>query len=418
VRVLWFTAVMPPAVAQRLGASTSTGPAAWVESLRQAIGERDDLDLAIASPCATGFSPFTAEGVRYYGIPSPEARTRVGRAVSGWRESLAPPDMRGAGEEVVRHFAPDLIHVHGTENPFGLVGPRTSTPTVISLQGLLTVYERFFFRGLTSQEIMRLALRKSFVLGRSVLQGYLRCVRMAVREREIVRLNTHFMGRTDWDRTVLWALNPSAHYFHCDEVLRSPFYAPSWRGEAGAGRTIFCTSSTITSKGADCVIEALGLLHASGYADTRLRIAGIPSAGPSSEFFLSRARKHGVEKAIDWLDRLDADQLVAELLNAAVFAYPSHFDNSPNALCEALLVGAPVVGSYVGGIPSLLQDESEGLLAPPGDAYAMAGRIRRLLDDPALAAEMGQRARARALRRHDPSTIVADLLRIYREVAP
>lgn len=321
--------------------------------------------------------------------------------------------MDEACEDVVRHYGPDLIHIHGTENPFGLIGPRSSVPVLISLQGLLTVYERFYFRGKTAQEVARMALTRDFVMGRSAIQGYWRCVRMAVREREIMRGNRSFTGRTEWDRTVLWAVNPSADYHHCDEVLRAPFYRCVWRPEAAAARTIFCTSNTVTWKAAESLIEALGLLHRAGYGDVRLRIAGIP---PASGIYAQRARRHGVAGSVDWLGRLDAEQLAEELLRATVFAYPSHIDNSPNALCEALLVGVPTVASYIGGIPSLMKDGSEGLLYPDDDTYTLAGRIRRLLDDPSSAAEAGRKARERASRRHDPEAIVARLLSIYGEL--
>jgi glycosyltransferase involved in cell wall biosynthesis len=163
------------------------------------------------------------------------------------------------------------------------------------------------------------------------------------------------------------------------------------------------------------LIEALGLLHAAGYANVRLRIAGIAPSGPGTKFFTSRARRHGVLQSIDWLGRLDAEHIVAELLRAAVFAYPSHIDNSPNALCEALLLGVPTVATYVGGVPSLIEDRHDGFLYPDGDPYALAGRIRDLMDDASLAAELGRRARERALRRHDPGTIVSSLMRIYSE---
>lgn len=413
MRVLWFTSVTPVAVSTHLGTTESVGPASWVESLRQSLVGRDDLDLAIASPCPTSFAPFTADGVSYYGIPIDEARTRVGRSVSGWRSSFALPEISPACGEIVRDFNPEVVHIHGTENPFGLIGPDSGAPVVISLQGLLTVYERFFFHGMTSREIAGLALKRSFLSGWGDIHGYWRCVRMAAREREIMRSNRTFMGRTEWDRAVLWAVNPTATYYHCDEALRPPFYEAVWKPETAVPRTVFCTSNTLTWKGAECLIEALGLLHGAGCVDVRLRIAGIPAEGPGSEFYAARARKHGVTRSIDWLGRVDAAQLVAELLGATVFAYPSHIDNSPNALCEALLVGVPTVASYVGGVPSLIDDGRDGLLYPDGDPYALAGRIRHLLDSPSFAAESGQRARERALRRHDRDSIVARLLAIY-----
>lgn len=416
MRVLWFTSVTPPEVARHLGVAATSGPAAWVESLRERLSDRADLELAIAAPCSAPFAPFAAEGTTYYGMPVQQSATRIGRAVSGWRSSFASRDAMTACEEVVADFQPDLIHVHGTENPFGLLARSGLTPVVISLQGLLTAYERFYFRGLTSPEIARLVMSRDFMLGRGEIHGYWRCVRMAAREREILRLNRSFIGRTAWDRTVLWAVNPHATYHHCDEVLRRPFYRSVWRPQANGSRVVFSTSSTISSKGTDCLIEALATLHAAGYADVRLRVAGISPTDAASERLVARARKHSVAQSIDWLGRLDADQIAAELARAAVFAYPSHFDNSPNALCEALLVGVPSVASYVGGIPSLLRDGEEGLLHPPGDPYALAGRIRTVIDEPSLAARLGEQARARALRRHNPDSIVDNLLRIYGEL--
>jgi len=370
----------------------------------------------VASPCPTPYARFRAGGVTYYGMPAAKPRTRVGMAVSRWRDSFVLEDMGDACTHVVHDYAPDIIHVHGTEGPFGLIAGRSHVPVIISLQGLLTVYERSFFRGMTSREIASLTSTRSFVLGWSAIHGYWRCVKMAAREREILRVNRSFMGRTEWDRAVLWAVNPAATYYRCDEILRPPFYGAAWHGGAPESRTVFCTSSTITGKGAECLIEALGLLHKAGYPDVRLRIAGIPQEGPGYEFYAARARKHGVMESITWLGRLDADEIVAELLNGRVFAYPSHVDNSPNALCEALLVGAPSVASYVGGIPSLVSDGHDGLLSPDGDPFALADRIRHLLDNPSLAAEIGHRARERALSRHDPETIVASLLKAYGEV--
>lgn len=404
---------MPNAVSLHLGAPGIVGPASWVESLRQALPGNDALELAIASPCPFPFAPFTAGGVKYYGLPASEARTRISRVASRWRDSVILPDMNEACEEVASDFNPNVIHVHGTENPFGLIGPRIRTPVVISLQGLMTVCERFFFHGMTTREIAGLVLRKDFALGLGDIQGYWHSVAMAAREREIMRSNRFFLGRTEWDRAVLEAINPTATYFHCDEVLRPPFYSAVWQREAAAARTVFCTSSALLWKGAECLIEAVALLQRAGYADLRLRIAGVPPGTTVSRLYTARARKHGVTDSIDWLGRVDAEGLVAELLDAAVFAYPSHIDNSPNALCEALLVGVPTVASYVGGIPSLIDDGRDGLLYPDGDPYALAGRIRRLLDEPSTAAGMGRRARERALRRHDPDSIVDSLVRIY-----
>ena len=65
-------------------------------------------------------------------------------------------------------------------------------------------------------------------------------------------------------------------------------------------------------------------------------------------------------------------------------------------LIEGAFLGKPVVGSDAPGIREALVDGSTGLLAPPGDPAALAEAIGRILEDPALAAEMGARGRERA----------------------
>jgi glycosyltransferase involved in cell wall biosynthesis len=54
------------------------------------------------------------------------------------------------------------------------------------------------------------------------------------------------------------------------------------------------------------------------------------------------------------------------------------------------------VASAVGGVPDAL--DGAGLLVPPQDPPALAAALRRLLREPAVAARLAARARARALR--------------------
>jgi len=61
----------------------------------------------------------------------------------------------------------------------------------------------------------------------------------------------------------------------------------------------------------------------------------------------------------------------------------------PTVAMEAMLVGRPLVASRIGGLPDLVAHEETGLLAPPGDAGALAAALARLLGDPALRRRMG-----------------------------
>lgn len=72
----------------------------------------------------------------------------------------------------------------------------------------------------------------------------------------------------------------------------------------------------------------------------------------------------------------------------------SHMEANPVSLLEAMACGVPVVATRVGSVPESVIDGRTGLLAEPGDAGALAERIIRLLDDPAVAEIMGRAGRA------------------------
>ncbi len=76
---------------------------------------------------------------------------------------------------------------------------------------------------------------------------------------------------------------------------------------------------------------------------------------------------------------------VADYLAAFdVFALPSHHEGLGSVLLQAIAAGKPIVASETGGIPELIRHEETGLLAPPGDAEALATAIGRLYADEEL----------------------------------
>lgn len=86
---------------------------------------------------------------------------------------------------------------------------------------------------------------------------------------------------------------------------------------------------------------------------------------------------------------------------ATVFAMPAQVledgnrDGIPNVLLEAMACAAPIVATRVSSIPHAVEHGRTGLLVPAGDPFALASAIRRLLDDPRFAAELGRKAAGR-----------------------
>jgi glycosyltransferase involved in cell wall biosynthesis len=92
---------------------------------------------------------------------------------------------------------------------------------------------------------------------------------------------------------------------------------------------------------------------------------------------------------------------VAEILSAFdVFALSSDVEGTPLALIEAMRARRAIVATAVGGVPEAAPDGECALLVPPGDPAALGTAIERLLDNPALAARLGDRAGRRARERY------------------
>jgi len=143
-------------------------------------------------------------------------------------------------------------------------------------------------------------------------------------------------------------------------------------------------------KGAFTLAEAVIRLAVEGIALTLVAI------GPQGETLRAFLRRQPAALQSIALDRVRILGTVNEatkhrLLAACdMLALPSQVDTFGIVLLEAWLHHKPVVGARAGGIPNVVRQEENGLLVPFGDAEALAAAIRRLLDDPDWAAQLGE----------------------------
>ena len=85
-----------------------------------------------------------------------------------------------------------------------------------------------------------------------------------------------------------------------------------------------------------------------------------------------------------------------KLLAAAdVFLLPSHGENFPMVVLEAMAAGLPIVATRVGAVPEMIAHGETGLLIEPKDPEAIAEAVCELLDGPERAAALGRQARRR-----------------------
>ncbi|MBX7167439.1 MAG: glycosyltransferase family 4 protein [Pirellulales bacterium] len=106
-------------------------------------------------------------------------------------------------------------------------------------------------------------------------------------------------------------------------------------------------------------------------------------------------------------------ELFACFADADVLAVPSRSEGTPRVLVEARAFGCTVVASRVGGIPTSVEDEVDGLLVPPDDAAALYAALARLAQDRPLRERLRQAGIERARR----TTVEAFAAAIAEEAA-
>jgi hypothetical protein len=106
-----------------------------------------------------------------------------------------------------------------------------------------------------------------------------------------------------------------------------------------------------------------------------------------------------------------------DLSTASVFLYMSEMEGLGSALLAAMASGVPVIASRVGGVPEIIEHERTGLLVgSPANPAELAEAARRLLDDPASAAEMGRLGKERVEREFSVEAMVQGTLCAYEKV--
>jgi glycosyltransferase involved in cell wall biosynthesis len=88
---------------------------------------------------------------------------------------------------------------------------------------------------------------------------------------------------------------------------------------------------------------------------------------------------------------------------ASVFLLTSSSESWGRVIVEAQLSGLPVVSTACGGPSELIAHGQTGYLAPLDDVEALAGYVIQLLDEPTARRDVGARAQAAAVARHDPA---------------
>lgn len=163
--------------------------------------------------------------------------------------------------------------------------------------------------------------------------------------------------------------------------------------------TLLAVGQLKAKKGYDLLLGACAALLASG----RVFRCEIIGEGPERDRLESLIDSHDLGEVVALRGALPHEQVADSYRRAAAFVLPCRTtadgdrDGIPNVILEAMASGLPVVSTRHSGVPEAVDDEVSGLLVEPDDVEGLTKALARLIDDPALRAEMGAAGRRRAL---------------------
>jgi glycosyltransferase involved in cell wall biosynthesis len=341
-------------------------------------------------------------------VPMPLALARVGESAAarqGWNTAatLALGLRLGAGAvalpayealiaRTLSTFGPDLIHTNGLKAH--VLGARSRVPGPAVVWHLHEYVSR---RRLTRWLMRRYARRCDAVVANSTsvasdLEAVFDVPPRVHVVRNAVDLNEFQPEGPRLDLDALAGLPAAA-----PEVLRVGLVATYARW-----------------KGQDALLDAFERIPAS--RAIRGYIIGGPMYGtPGSQY--SRRELEAMIDARNLRSRVGLTGFVdaAPAMRALDVVIHASIEPEPSGLviAEAMACGRPIVTTAHGGAAELVEIERDALVAPPGDARALATAIERLAGDAALRDALGVHARAAALTRFSPERMAADLVTVF-----
>jgi len=162
-------------------------------------------------------------------------------------------------------------------------------------------------------------------------------------------------------------------------------------------------SNLVVTKGPMTLLEACRILKEQGLNYSTVFV-GNPTREIDSTTFNARIQELGLEDRVTYLGPKYGAEKCEILASSHVMVFPTFKDCFPLVLLEAMAFALPVVSTFEGAIPEIVDDGQTGVLVGDRDPEALAAAMARFIQQPGLVEEFGRRGRAKF---HDNYTLDA-----------
>ncbi|GAA4290597.1 glycosyltransferase family 4 protein [Aestuariibaculum suncheonense] len=123
--------------------------------------------------------------------------------------------------------------------------------------------------------------------------------------------------------------------------------------------------------------------------------ATLTMVGPDKDGTLQQAKAYAEKQGVTvkFTGKLEKAEWITLSQQCNVFINTTHFDNMPVSVLEAMALGLPVVSTNVGGMPYIINDQTDGILVEPDAVQPFVEAIQGLKKDPDLTKKITRNAR-------------------------
>lgn len=388
------------------------GGGGWISAFINELRKKADVEIGVCFVADGQPKKAVQNGTTFYPVPRPRKAWKdklidALHSADVTRDEVLWNHYKTHYRQAIEDFQPDVVHIFGSELYLGLAALVTDKPCILHIQGLLSLSIYIVLPPGVSRGsfIWKDGWRKAWA-NWQFLNYWNRSV---YREKTVLKAVGHVIGRTDWDRQAAEILSPQAQYHFGGEILRPVFYEKVER-QIPEKLTIMTTSSAPLYKGFDLILRIANILKNESHVDFEWNVFG--NVDPHVAESVTQIKPAGVNVHLRGV--ATAEQIQEQLRRSTLYFQSSYVENSPNSVCEAQLVGVPVVASNVGGTDSLVEHGKTGLLFPATDPYMGTAKIMQIFKSPNRNTSMGMAAREVALKRHNPEDIVRQMMDVYQ----
>ncbi|MBF2013751.1 MAG: glycosyltransferase [Rivularia sp. T60_A2020_040] len=237
---------------------------------------------------------------------------------------------------------------------------------------------------------------------------------------ELFKSGDFFLANCDFfkPRVIALGCNPKNIVVHRSglDCNKFPF---AFRYPSADGKIrIATTGRLVEKKGIEYAIRAVAQL-AKTHSNLEYNIIGDGELKFELQQLIDELNVGNIVNLVGWKN----EQEIREILDIShLFIAPSvtaadgNQDAPINVLKEAMAMGLPVISTYHGGIPELVEDGVSGYLVPERDTDALAQKLGYLLEHPESWTEMGQAGRNYVEKHYDLHTLNDQLVKIYQQL--